>query len=122
MKKILVFALVLLTVLSLASCKSTFNDVVSQLYEEIPSGYIYSKAQLEELASVSGIQGKILGKADFSTIDERGVPVEIYVYEFELVSDADYWYKNKTLDYLYAVVKENVVIYGTSRLIYDIEI
>ena len=122
MKKILVFALVLLTVLSFASCKSTFNDVVSQLYEEIPSGYIYSKAQLEELASVSGIQGKILGKADFSTIDERGVPVEIYVYEFELVSDADYWYKNKTLDYLYAVVKENVVIYGTSRLIYDIEI
>ena len=126
MKKFLAMMLIAFTVLSLASCGDAYNNAISQLYEEVPSGYIYTAEQIDALMETHDahghFKGKVLSVADFSTIGEGGIPLYIYVYKFELEEDAKYWYDNGCIGWTYAVLEDNVVVYGSNKIIYDLEL
>ena len=126
MKKVLILVLALLMVFPLVSCGNAYNNALEQLYSEIPSGYIYTSAQLEELTKTHDahghFKGKILSFADFSTIDINGIPLCIYVCEFELEEDALYWYNNHTIGWTYAIIEDNVVVYGSNKLINELDL
>ena len=126
MKKFLALALIIVMALSLVSCGNTYKKATEALMENIPSGYYYSEEQIADVKATHDkhehFDGEIIAIADFSTISTNGIPLYIYVYEFEKVEDAEYWYDNVSTGWTYARIKNNVVIYGTNAIINDIKL
>ena len=126
MKKILLVILILTVISSFTSCASVYEKVTGSLMEKIPTGNHYSSEQIENVQATHDkhehFEGKILSMADFSTIDADGNNIYIYVYEFELKSDAEKWYDMVKAGWAYARTKGNVVIYGTDSIIEDIKL
>ena len=129
MKKILSVLLILTFILSFASCgnKNAYENVTARLFEEYPKAGMeynseliaYAKGNIEKKTD---LEGEILAIAHFPYVAYPDAPlVFVYVYKFESKKDAKAFYEDYAMQWTYARIEGNTVVYGTNDIIEDLE-
>lgn len=120
MKKLVAILLAVIFVLTLTSCASAYSSIVEQLEEKEMSGYFYTESQITALKDENGIKENITAFANFSSIDENENEIYLYIAELETEEMAESYKNTYAKDFQYAIVSDNVVIYGNDSVINDL--
>ena len=129
MKKILSVLLILTFILSFASCgnKNAYENVTAQLFEKYPKAGMEYNAEIIAVAKGNiektiDLEGEILAIAHFPYVATPDSPlVFVYVYKFESKKDAKAFYEDYAMQWTYARIEGNTVVYGTNDIIEDLE-
>jgi len=122
MKKFIAILLILVFTLSLVSCKNAYTDAVEQLEAMNFSGYFYTESQIKSMRKENKITENITAFANFSSVDEEGNELVLFVAAFDTEEEAESYLADHTLGWKYAFATDNVVIYGNNSAINDLDL
>ena len=122
MKKIIAVLLIALLSFSLVACSDTYTDVIEQLEEMELAGYFYTDAQISAFKEENDVSESITAFANFSSVDNNGEELILYVVAFDTREDAKAYRDTHTSDWKYAYVSDNVVVYGSNSVVNDLDL
>ncbi len=122
MKKFIAILLIVIFALSLASCSNTYTEAVEQLEEMELSGYFYTESQISAMRDEKNISEKIKAFANFSSVDEEGNELVLYVVALNSKDEALSYLNSHTTEWKYAFAIKNVVVYGNNSAINDLDL